>query len=459
MKKQKLNTYLLLLLGTLISCFFGFYNRYPFVYSDTGTYLYSGFANFIPWDRTIFYGLFCRHISLETSPWLIIITQSFLINVLLYKTLGFFLRGNYKKVTYLISLFIIVLFTGFSVNVSILLPDIFTSILVLSIVVFLLAEKKEVGWKVVSGILIVYALITHLSHIPILVLVLLLLGGMLLRSKRKKDKQLPFFVKDYLILGGLTFSTLVIVPSVNLLYGDEFRLSGGSHVFMMNHLVENGILEAYLEDACIEKDYKICSYKDNLGWSFIWSDDSPMRKTGGVEANKEEYNEILKDLYLSPKYWDIIVLKNIEYGLVQLFTFSTTLDGPSLEGSAPYLQITAQFPDTWKEYISSRQNRGEIDLTFLNFIEIIVVVGSWIMLLIFALLGKLKVNEKLGFIVLFFLLFYTVSAFVCANLSTVHPRFENRIVWLFPFLCILTMAALYGSKTVAFLRRVENIQR
>lgn len=97
MKKQKLNTYLLLLLGTLISCFFGFYNRYPFVYSDTGTYLYSGFANFIPWDRTIFYGLFCRHISLETSPWLIIITQSFLINVLLYKTLGFFLEAIIKK--------------------------------------------------------------------------------------------------------------------------------------------------------------------------------------------------------------------------------------------------------------------------------------------------------------------------------------------------------------------------
>ncbi|MFK8101257.1 MAG: hypothetical protein AB8G15_01985, partial [Saprospiraceae bacterium] len=61
---------LTILLGTIILLFVAFYNGYPLVYSDTGTYIQSGFELFVPVDRPLTYGLFLRYTSLGISPWL-----------------------------------------------------------------------------------------------------------------------------------------------------------------------------------------------------------------------------------------------------------------------------------------------------------------------------------------------------------------------------------------------------
>ena len=40
-------------IGALLLSLIGLYNGYPLVYSDTGTYIYSGFDMFIPVDRPL----------------------------------------------------------------------------------------------------------------------------------------------------------------------------------------------------------------------------------------------------------------------------------------------------------------------------------------------------------------------------------------------------------------------
>ncbi|MDB2657421.1 hypothetical protein N9Y60_05120 [Crocinitomicaceae bacterium] len=49
----------IIFLATIVSCFAGFYNDFPLVYTDTGTYLETGFKGFVAPDRPIFTGCFC----------------------------------------------------------------------------------------------------------------------------------------------------------------------------------------------------------------------------------------------------------------------------------------------------------------------------------------------------------------------------------------------------------------
>src|SRR5829696_8859661 len=55
-------------------------NGYPLTYSDTGTYIYSGYEKFVPIDRPVGYGLFIYFFSqLINSLWTIIILQAVFI--------------------------------------------------------------------------------------------------------------------------------------------------------------------------------------------------------------------------------------------------------------------------------------------------------------------------------------------------------------------------------------------
>ena len=63
--KDKIPVSLLLLLGTILLSWAAFYNGFPLIYSDTSTYLESGFVLETPLDRPITYGLLMRLFSLN----------------------------------------------------------------------------------------------------------------------------------------------------------------------------------------------------------------------------------------------------------------------------------------------------------------------------------------------------------------------------------------------------------
>ena len=127
MNSRKLH-FAIIFLAAIISCYIGFINKYPLVYPDTGTYLHSGFSGQVPHDRTIFYGLFARHISLSASLWIVVLAQGLLVCYILYVTLGFLFKDEKRNYVFIGSVLFLTLTTGFSYTVSILIPDIFSSI-------------------------------------------------------------------------------------------------------------------------------------------------------------------------------------------------------------------------------------------------------------------------------------------------------------------------------------------
>lgn len=443
-RKQKT---LVILLGTIISCFIAFYNKYPLVYRDTGTYIASGFMNFVPSDRPIFYGLFLRHISLSASPWFVIIAQGFLTSWLLYLVYDLFYKGSYryKNVIYLLTITFITLATGYSYNVSILMPDIFSPVALLALILLLFHE--ELGrWRMIFiAAVFIFSLMTHLSNIATFVLVLFFLSIYFL-FKRKKMQWLKG--KRLILIGTLITAAFMLIPILHYAIGKKFQFSSGSHVFQMNHLIENGILKKYLDENCADHDYSICAYKDELSWNFIWDENSVVYKTGGWDKNKKEYTEIIRNIYGSPKYWPLIIQKSSEYTLKQFFTWETTVSTPQLMGSPAFGEIEWHFNDSWREYIISKQNNKLLHVNALNEVENYVILFSLIICLAYAFLVlDFQVDIKLKWAIILMLLYGILNSAVCSNLSTVDARFQNRWVWLLPlFVVFITMHVIQEYK-------------
>jgi len=431
---------LIIILASLISCFAGFANLYPFVFTDTGTYLNSGFSGFVPVDRSIFYGLFARHISLSTSPWLIIFTQGLLVCSIIHITIGIFFSGMKRNAVFMGTIVFLTLFTGFSYTVSILIPDIFSAIVLLCLINVWLNKNLSTGALIAIHVVLCISIAMHLSNVPILVLMFLFLGVLAMVTHFRKQTLFMRPMRLATSFGSFLIALLLVI-SVNYAYDGKARLSSGSHVFILNHLIETGILDQYLAESCNEKNYKICDYKESLGTNFVWAENSPLQKTGGWLVNKSEYESIIFEIVSTPKYWPVLAQKTIEYSVKQYFSFNTTLNPPQLEGSAPFGQIHWRFQDTVNEYRMSYQNRGLVDLHAHNLIQTTVILSS-IVLLLFVLVYSDRLTwlpQELRWFIIFLLAHGILSAAVSANLSTVHPRFMNRIAWLLPLASIITI--------------------
>lgn len=338
-----------LAIGTLILLIIALYNGYPLVYSDTGTYLYSGFDKFIPLDRPITYGLFVRFFSFNYSLWFVVIIQDFITAYVIYKLLEIVnLRKGIFTFVYFFILTFLMLFTGIGWYTNQIMPDFFAPIAIL--IIFILLKGKNITWfsRLFLSLVLVYSLISHFSHMLIgSAIIFLILIIKLFDHHRFQEITYRKIITTFIVV----FSVWIILPGINYLIEKKFIYSKGSHVFLISHLADTGILEKFLRENCSKeefKDCKLCHYKDSLARdlaSFIWAG-KVFENTGGWLNSKNEYNKIIKATLKSPKYLFMNIYKSFTYGLVQL-TKNEIGQGLSAynQGSAPYGQISWRFHD------------------------------------------------------------------------------------------------------------------
>jgi hypothetical protein len=105
--KNIFKTFLAILITSVVLMYAGFNNFYPLLYSDTGTYIRSGFTGTIPIDRPIFYGIFLRHTSLATSLWYVIFMQGVLLSSLIFFVTREFFKNNLLFFYYFFIIFLL----------------------------------------------------------------------------------------------------------------------------------------------------------------------------------------------------------------------------------------------------------------------------------------------------------------------------------------------------------------
>lgn len=454
---------LLIVLGGFLLSFMAFYNNYPLLYPDTAAYMYAGFLDGIPNDRPKMYGLFLRHISLSDITWLVILAQGVIVSTMIYFLIKYFSPScRYLPFhTFLISF--LVLFTGVSFSVSMLIPDIFTSIFIMAFAILLLVPIKNKRDLIIISFLCWLGLIMHNSHLFIaLALIIIFSLPILLRKKSWCLRQNLARCWIMVLIGILS------VPSIHYLTDREFVLSKGTHIFAMNHLVEIGVVDKFLKDRCPVENYSLCDFQGKIPTDFIWDyKNSPLYLTWDKEVawekSRKEYNEIIREIIFTPKYLKIILYKSIIYTVKQFFSFSVSENSPQLENSHPYGAVNWFYNDESRELLLALQQRRNqlLDATAVNRSQQILFFFSIVFYVVvfFTASIRKRLSARTKQLLFFFAIVLFCNAFVCSNLSTVVPRYQNRIIWLLPAIVIICLVELTPRMKEYFAAKIFQIKK
>ncbi len=415
-----------------------FWNGFPLMNSDDGTYLNSGFLLENPGDRPITYGLLLRAFSLNgLSLWIAVFAQAYVLSWLLFRTVKTMVAERFVGVVLCIVFFLSVT-TSASWVASEIIPDVCTPMALLSAYLILAANPKNRDRALLFAIYF-SAIATHLSHIVIFsgLLVLVLLFKRFFFEKEMR-RRIAFSVL-YLFL-----ATLATIPIMGK------SLSRSKHVFFMAALLDQGILKPYLDEHCAAKNYKLCKYKDNLNTDpnyFLWDEGSPLYQEGGWEATKEEYSTIINGTFTEPKYIGMHIAASINQTGKQAVSFNIG-DGnfPFGEGTHVHGAIKTHTPNDEQAYLHSRQHSYNIleQLVLANGIINVVVIVSLVVLIAVGFQFGKRLPKAYWFLVFFMASGIAINIWDCGTFAQVNGRYGCRVMWLIPFCALLCIGQLFS---------------
>lgn len=423
-------------LGALFISSWVFYNNYPLVYSDSGTYLRSGFEGYYPLDRPVFYGWFVRHVSLKSSLYLPVFVQALMSSWVIFLSFKAWVGGPVYKGWALVSTLILGVFSSLGFHAGMIMPDIFTAF-VLWIPLLLIwpgALSKQTWWWL--SVLWVFALLVHTSHLMIALAMMFWIILFVKSVRADSVVRLRAWVQAALV--ALAF---LLVPSVHWAYTKTFRLTDSAYLFRMNRLFEWGIAQDYLKHCSPNQNSLAKIFHEHPGYlnDFLWGAQSPLAEPYGWVKHEAEYQAILHDLMSQSKYRVWFIRKTIECGVTQLFQFESQEASVMNSDAPPSYMMSLHFPHELGQYYSSMQNRGLFDFSLRLFLFRLLVFSS-IGLLCWAHYNdwaswKFFISKAALLVV-----GLVANAFVCGAFSTVTPRYQSRIMWLLPLMALLVLA-------------------
>lgn len=425
------------------------YNRFPLVFSDSGTYMASSFDLVPPLDRPLGYGLFMRIVSWKASMWLVVFFQGLLGSYLIFKSLRVLVRDAYVKPLHLLTIITLTLCSGLGWYASQLMPDVFSGLLILTLFLLFETELKN-GSFYMYLVLFFFFVITHFSYLP---LSLLLVAGFFIFYLRKGPAVKNLKTKTLLIVS-IWFCALQFLMLNNYRHGNGYKLSPSSNVFLAARLSESGILGQYLNDNCEAHPSSLCTIKDSLPTStadFLWSDKGPLaRHHWDWKKADQEYAPVINDILTQPRYLKSFIGESFKAGFVQLFQVDIGSGLTSYrENSAPYYPLRDHIKREMNEMLHAQQNTQGLNFTFLNLLNYLVLCGS--LAIVFLSWYFRMLTEPMKRLILFVVAGIICNAFITASLANVYDRLQARVTWLLvyvAFICLVrSIAQLWKQYT------------
>lgn len=419
-----------LLLGVPLLLWPALYNGYPLVFADTGTYLDQALRGYAGWDRPPAYSAAILPLHLSLTTWPVIVVQALLTAHLLWLARSVLVPG--AGPAGLVGVFALLgLGTIAPWIVAQLLPDLFTPLLVLSLALLALVPER-LGW---SGRLWCVAIATvaiavHYSHLPLALGLLICL--LILRRLRRPAPRLG--------IGGLARLALPVLlavagwVSVNSAAHDRAALSPFGGVFLLARVIDDGPGLDYLRRACPAAGYRLCPYLDAIhGTSdtFLWDKDSALNRAGGPKPVAEEAMRIVTAAVAEEPWRQ--ARASLRNALAQFLQYRSG-DGlePWPDDPGPRATLTAHFPPREvTAYLAARQAQGELGLIeTLSPLHVTVETVGMLLCLVLAIVLR---RDPAGQFCAAVLLALVGNAILAGALSSVHPRYQARLVWLAVF--------------------------
>jgi hypothetical protein len=426
----------------ILLCWPAFYNGFPLVYSDSGTYINSSFDLAPPPDRSIGYGYFIRIVTWQASLWPVVIVQGLILSGLIWRTMRLLL-GEGRVWVFVATMTLLTAFSSLPWYVSQLMPDIFAAVLILAFAL-LLQAGKGMGDRPVGMALIFMATVVHNSHIVIALGVVFFAGIWLLfrmpfrqAAKRMLEMGMPILVATLFLMSNQAAN------------GHGFRLSRTSNLFLAAHLAESELLKPFLEEECPRQHFALCEWGDKIPRNvdeMLWhSETSPITRFGSWESADSAVAPMIKAYFGDGTNLSWFLGRGMKDGFQQMQRFMLG-DGLSPYGwdSAPCMAIRWRMPKLVENYLQSRQTTGRLDFTFLQSIQKPMLYLSLVSILVAAVVGWSKLRSRLPWGALI-LLGSVVNAMVFALLACPVDRYQARISWLLPFVALCFLFALFSK--------------
>ncbi len=431
-RRKQLTHFLFILAGAILLLSAAVWNGFPILYSDSSTYIASGFTLETPVDRPMFYGLFVWLTSINgISIWSTVFIQCLIVAYLIFITIRDFTRSDLTR-TYFISIGLLSLLTALPFVTGQILADVFMPICFLSMIHLLYNDKLSRGPLIGLFFLFFLSNSMHMSHLSIN-MILVLVAMILHKFGRQKFKA---NLKHSYILIALILLSIPLMGSA---------LSKSKHVFFTGKMAENGILQDYLREYCPEKDYKLCDCIDSIPRNttdFLWDKSSPLyTRYGSWSDSKEDFSAIIRGTLTSPKYIGRHLKESVKSTFNQLLSFDIGDGNGSFDKESQLFErIKLYFPNDYETYLHSRQYHGKLLPDYIGGINLVmrtVVVIALVLILLMLIIHKLP--EGLRKIAILLLIALLVNCFINSSLVIVAHRFGAKTIWLIPFIAALLL--------------------
>jgi hypothetical protein len=420
MSSEKIKNIFVVLLGALPFLWPALWNGYPLVYSDTNVFIYQPTPGYYNWDKPFIYGPWMLLVHGWQSLWGVAAAQAILVSQLLWLTLAVF--GPPNKLRFLLLCLILAVCTGASWFVSLLMPDIFSALTVLSI--FILGFSPRLSRSLAVWVCLVGALAiaVHLSHLVIAAACVSVV--LLLRFARLGVVLLPLVL------------ALGLLVSTSYYAFNKLAVSPFGSVFMLARFAADGHLNATLGANCPKAGWHLCAWKDRLPSDsdvFMWDSKGPVWSHPGGPIGLAPEASTLVSLAARDNPLGVMtsMLKNTSQQLVMI-KLGDTLHADSLDVTVAK-SIEANFSSAElarfkaaKQWSNALQERVQ----WLNVLVAMVLVLSLVLSLYCLWRALMKRDMRAIALILLLWAGALANAFATGALSKPHYRYQTRIAWL-----------------------------
>jgi hypothetical protein len=426
-------------------------NGYPFIFADTGTYLFSAMRLQVPHDRPVFYSIFAALLHWRLSPWPIVIAQSALVAILirLVAKAVFNIASPWVTPIAAIALVFGSSLPWFSGQI---VPDIFTSVLMLALLLIVFGwGRMTLAERWFALCMVPVCVAVHNANLFVPLSVLPAIGILLLVGWRPG----PQAARRTLWVASGVVLALAALLSSNYAARGKLVLSSASSTLLFAKMLEDGPAMAVLEHECpatypllcsqlpLLQAHKAAGIEPTLADFFLW--EGPLDSLGWWKSVEPEASQVVKKAFA--QFWRQEIPTSLANGARQFWHFKT---GDGLV-SDPDVWATDAIRDLFGErslaaYQASLQGKGELQFSLLNVIHLVTLAVSSVVLA-WAAIASFWSDRKALHVAAFILAMLAGHAMAIGALTPLHDRYQSRVVWLVPLLAALTLCRLAFKAT------------
>jgi hypothetical protein len=430
------------------------YNRYPTIFSDTGSYLLTGALQvaLAPF-RAPGYGTFTHITSLGVSPWFTVATQAILVVYVLYEACGHLIGGNRKFINgcLLAAVCGLITLTSLPWLVSLVMPDVFAGIAFLCIFLLAFASELRVLQRSLLAAILTISVAAHTSLFPLAAVVV---ATLLIWKLLAKQRECPsaWAAMAWMLLPVLAAG--LWTAKQNQKMGLGFRLSPSANSFLLGRLFGDGLAPKFLRANCPKRHFISCRYLSDLPQTeaqfLFWH---PLY--GELKGRESEIDAIVHGTLAA--YPGEFLLGSVEQTFFQLGTLRTGEEARSNAAQEWNLAAIQQvFPADLQTFSDARQfHLGLRPLA--NAAAVVHTAFFWLSLIACVLFVRTGRFAPLNKFLASAILFLVFNAAICGALAGVYDRYQARVAWLIPFCLIAYICRWVRESSRGLLRQDSTV--